>query len=107
MWNAATMAETLAESRDYCFDTEVRGFDWPRFKTKRDAYIKRLNGIYERNLGNDGVDYIRGRGRFLSQSEVEVTDGSGAKTVYGADKILIATGMHTALFLSYCGDSVG
>ncbi|KAH8155866.1 uncharacterized protein LAJ45_00878 [Morchella importuna] len=92
MWNAATMAETLAESHDYCFDTEVKGFDWPRFKAKRDAYIKRLNGIYERNLGNDGVDYIRGRGHFLSQNEVEVTDESGAKTVYGADKILIATG---------------
>lgn len=101
MWNAATMAETLAESHDYCFDTEVKGFDWPRFKAKRDAYIKRLNGIYERNLGNDGVDYIRGRGHFLSQNEVEVTDESGAKTVYGADKILIATGMHTALFPSY------
>lgn len=94
MWNAATMAETLAESRDYCFDTEVRGFDWPKFKTKRDAYIKRLNGIYERNLGNDKVDYIKGRGHFLSNNEIEVTGEDGTKTTYGADKILIATGAY-------------
>lgn len=86
------MAETLAESKDYCFDTEVKSFDWPKFKTKRDAYIKRLNGIYERNLGNDKVDYIKGRGRFLSKNEVEVTGEDGVKTTYGADKILVATG---------------
>lgn len=93
MWNAATMAETLAESsKGYCFDTKVNSFDWHGFKTKRDAYIKRLNGIYERNLGNDKVDYIKGRGRFLSKNEVEVTGEDGTKTTYGADKILIATG---------------
>lgn len=86
------MAETLAESKGYCFDTEVRGFDWPKFKTKRDAYIKRLNGIYERNLGNDKVDYIKGRGHFVSKNEVEVISDDGAKTTYSADKILIATG---------------
>lgn len=93
MWNAATMAETLAESaKGYCFDIEVKGFDWSKFKTKRDAYIKRLNGIYERNLANDKVDYIKGRGHFLSQNEIEVTGEDGIKTTYGADKILIATG---------------
>lgn len=87
------MAETLAESsKGYCFDTKVNSFDWHGFKTKRDAYIKRLNGIYERNLGNDKVDYIKGRGRFLSKNEVEVTGEDGTQTTYGADKILIATG---------------
>lgn len=92
MWNAATMAESLADSKGYCFDVEVKGFDWPQFKAKRDAYIKRLNGIYERNLGNDKVDYIKGRGHFLSKNEVEVIGEGGEKTTYGAEKILIATG---------------
>jgi len=92
-WYAAAIAETLAEAKGYGFDIDVKGFDWPTFKTKRDKYIERLNGIYERNLRNDKVDYIAGRGRFVSRNEVEVTDSSGGKTTYGADKILIATGI--------------
>ncbi|KAL7274037.1 Glutathione reductase [Rhizina undulata] len=93
-WNAATIAETLADARDYGFDVDVKKFDWPYFKNKRDAYIKRLNGIYERNLEKDKVTYISGKARFISKNEVEVTatDGSGKKTTYGADKILVATG---------------
>ena len=96
-WYAAAIAETLAEAKGYGFDIDVKGFDWPTFKTKRDKYIERLNGIYERNLKNDKVDYIVGHGRFVSKKEIEVTDSSGGKTTYGADKILIATGI---LFLS-------
>lgn len=91
-WYAAAIAETLTEAKGYGFDIDVKGFDWPTFKTKRDKYIERLNGIYERNLRKDKVDYIAGRGRFVSKNEVEVTDSSGGKTTYGAHKILIATG---------------
>ena len=46
--------------KDYGFDFEFKGFDWPSFKAKRDAYIKRLNGIYEKNLGSSKVELIRG-----------------------------------------------
>ncbi|PWW75264.1 hypothetical protein C7212DRAFT_198253 [Tuber magnatum] len=91
-WYAAAIAETLAEAKGYGFDIDVKGFDWPTFKTKRDKYIERLNGIYERNLKNDKVDYIVGRGHFISRNQIEVTDSNGGKTTYGADKILIATG---------------
>ncbi|PUU84386.1 hypothetical protein B9Z19DRAFT_1060257 [Tuber borchii] len=96
-WYAAAIAETLAEAKGYGFDIDVKGFDWPTFKTKRDKYIERLNGIYERNLRNDKVDYIAGRGHFVSRNEVEVTDSGGRKTTYGADKILIATGGYPSI----------
>lgn len=36
-------------------------------KEKRDAYIKRLNGIYVRNLGNSNVEIIEGYGTFVSK----------------------------------------
>lgn len=81
------------DAKSYGFDVEAKGFDWPYFKDKRDKYIERLNGIYDRNLKNDGVELIRGRGRLISKNEVEVTAADGVKTSYGADKILIATGM--------------
>ncbi|KAI5784679.1 hypothetical protein EDC01DRAFT_693196 [Geopyxis carbonaria] len=97
-WNAATMAETMAEAKGYGFDVEVKSFDWPKFKAKRDAYITRLNGIYSRNLNNDAVTYIPGRAKFISKNEIEVDEQTpegeklGSKAVYSADNILIATG---------------
>ncbi|KAG0136741.1 hypothetical protein HOY82DRAFT_599008 [Tuber indicum] len=96
-WYAAAIAETLTEAKGYGFDIDVKGFDWPTFKTKRDKYIERLNGIYERNLKNDKVDYIVGHGRFVSRNEVEVTHNNGEKSTYGADKILIATGGYPSI----------
>ena len=67
-------------------------FDWSTFKAKRDAYIKRLNGIYERNLNNDKVEYIPGWGKLLSKNEIEVTKEDGSKVVVKAKKILVAVG---------------
>ena len=31
-------------------DKEHLTFNWPEFKQKRDAYVHRLNGIYQKNL---------------------------------------------------------
>lgn len=50
MWYTATMAEALHDAKDYGFDVSVNGFDWAALKKKRDAYIVRLNGIYDSNL---------------------------------------------------------
>lgn len=95
---AASIAETLHEAKAYGFSVEeTKPFDWTTFKNKRDAYIKRLNGIYERNLNNDKVDYVRGWGKLLSPTEVAVTldeaDAAGNKeVVIRAKKILVAVG---------------
>jgi glutathione reductase (NADPH) len=72
MWNAAGVASSLADAGDYGFNVTVGDNDWPLLKSKRDAYVLRLNGIYERNLASKGVKYIRGVGRFLDKSTVEV-----------------------------------
>ena len=61
--------------------------DWPDLKRKRDAYVLRLNGIYERNLAAKGVTYVRGAGRFLDKNTVEV---NGERLT--ARHIVIATG---------------
>jgi len=93
-WNAAFIAETIKDSAGYGFHVdETAPFDWPTFKTKRDAYIKRLNGIYEKNLEKDHVEYISATASFVSPNELKLTspDGDSSKTVK-AKKILIATG---------------
>jgi glutathione reductase (NADPH) len=87
MWNAASVALSLADAGDYGFDVDVRDNDWTVLKEKRDAYITRLNGIYARNLSAKGVTLVRGSARFVDSHTVEV---DGARVT--APHIVIATG---------------
>lgn len=92
-YNAAALAEAIHDSKAYGFNVqETAPFDWPTFKAKRDAYIKRLNGIYERNLKNDSVEYLHGWARLLSKNQVEVTLDDQTKVIVNAKKILLAVG---------------
>ena len=87
MWNAAHLNEGISLARDYGFNIGETSFDWPTLKQKRDAYIQRLNGIYDNNLDNSGVDYVQGYGCFVKPRQIQVNDA-----VYTAEHILIATG---------------
>jgi len=87
MWNAAGLALGVADAKDYAFDVAAGAGDWGLLKTKRDAYVLRLNGIYERNLQAKGVAYVRGAARFLDAHSVEV-NGETLR----ARHIVIATG---------------
>jgi glutathione reductase (NADPH) len=87
MWNAASVALGLADASDYGFNVTVGDSDWPVLKRKRDAYVLKLNGIYERNLQTKGVIYVRGAARFLDKGTVEV---NGERMT--ARHIVIATG---------------
>lgn len=92
-FNAAMIAETIHQAKSYGFNVEETApFDWTTFKHKRDAYVKRLNGIYERNLAKDGVEYVHGWAKLLSKNEAEVTTDDGTKSVVRAKKILLAMG---------------
>ena len=57
MWACANLGEALRhDAAAYGFD-HVAGatFDWARAKARRNAYVARLNGIYEGNVAKDGV----------------------------------------------------
>ncbi len=87
MWTAAAIAHHLHYADGYGFDVEVKGHDWAGFKSRRDAYIERLNGIYARNLNNKSVEHIDGWAEFTANREVTVGD-----RVLTADKFLLAVG---------------
>jgi glutathione reductase (NADPH) len=87
MWYAAQHAHGFHQAADYGFDVAVKGHDWPGLKERRDAYIERLNGIYERNLDKRGVTYLRGRARFIDANTLDI-DGREVQ----ADRIVVATG---------------
>ncbi|KAF8940793.1 hypothetical protein EDD21DRAFT_317682 [Dissophora ornata] len=94
MWNTASIAEAIRDAKEYGFpDIETPKFDWYTLKHKRDAYIKRLNGIYERNLEKDHVDYISGMASFVSKNSVTLGNGDEIH----AKKILIAVGGHPTI----------
>lgn len=95
----ASIAEAIHDAKEYGFpEVGPATFDWNTLKHKRDAYIKRLNGIYERNLEKDNVEYITGMASFISNDSV--TLGNGEKIQ--AKKILIAVGMSS--FVVYFSD---
>ena len=87
MWNASHIQEILTISSDYGFDIQDNGFSWHNVKQRRDTYVARLNGIYQRNLDHSNVEKLTGWAKFIDASTIEVNGD-----VYTAPKILIATG---------------
>ena len=92
-WYAANTAEALRDAPRFFADVpEKMPFRWQAFKEARDAYIARLNGIYETNLDKSGVTLIRGFARFESADTVRVGDA-----LYRSKHIVIATGGQPAI----------
>ena len=88
MWNAASIAHALQDAGEYGFAPgSDRPVEWARLKASRDAYVARLNGIYERNLDRKGITWVRGRARFVDAHTVVVGDRT-----FSAPQIVIATG---------------
>jgi len=87
MWYSAHHAHQFHHAADYGFDLTVNAHDWGALKARRDAYIKRLNGIYGSNLDKRGVTHIVGSARFVNSNTVAV-DGRE----YRAERIVVATG---------------
>lgn len=95
MWNAADLRDRIrhhAPGYKYPGLGEAN-FDWAAFKAQRDAYVRRLNGIYATNFDKEGVEFHQGFGRLTSPNTVEVTrpDGQGTYTLT-ADHITVAVG---------------
>jgi glutathione reductase (NADPH) len=96
MWNAASIAETVHDMKHYGFSgVDGISFDWNFIKQSRDKYIERLNGIYDRNLGNSEVTRMVGWASLAGPNTVAIQPVSGGDAIrYTAKHILIATGGH-------------
>lgn len=87
MWYAASLAHDAELAKSFGFEVDVKHHDWSLLKARRDAYVKRLNGIYENNLDKRDVTLIRGHAQLVDAHTVSVGDRR-----YGADRLVIATG---------------
>lgn len=94
MWHAADLQEKMSlHAPGYHFKNIGQPkFDWAAFKIQRDAYIKRLNGIYESNFKKEGVDYHLGHARITSPTTVEVTRADNTKYTLTAPEICVSVG---------------
>lgn len=87
MWHAAELARELGHGGDYGFDLAVNGHDFEDLVNRRERYIRRLNGIYAKNLKRRGVHSVSGHAAFCAPRVLTV---EGVE--YSAECILIATG---------------
>ena len=87
VWYAAELAQGLRDASGYGFAVSADGHDWRQLKERRDAYILRLNCIYEANLAKRGVTLIRGRAHFVDRWTVAVGESR-----LSAPHFFIATG---------------
>ena len=92
MWNAAQIAHAAHDAHHYGFDIAVSGHDWDALRDRRDAYVERLNGIYERNLANKKITLVRAHGRFVGSHAVATAGGT-----FEAPRIVVATGGRPAV----------
>lgn len=94
MWHAADLQDKLShQAKGYHFSgVENAKFNWATFKPQRDAYIRRLNGIYANNFDKEGVEFHQGYGKLISKNEVQVTLPDGNTEILKADHITIAVG---------------
>ena len=87
MWYAASHVHHAELAKDHGFDMSIASHDWAVLKQRRDAYVVRLNRMYERNLERRDVTLIRGNGRLTDSHTVRV-----AEQPYTAERLVIATG---------------
>ena len=95
MWHAADIADKIRHAEGYQFKGPGIGqpqFNWETFKPQRDAYIRRLNGIYDSNVAKEGVEYHHGSASITSPSTVQVTRPDGSKYELNTNRVCVATG---------------
>ncbi|KAI0303509.1 glutathione reductase [Multifurca ochricompacta] len=95
MWHAADIADKIRHAADgYHFDLPQGGpkFTWSTFKPQRDAYIRFLNGIYDKNVNSEGVTYHDGHAKLTSPTSIEIQRENGSKYLINTNKVVIATG---------------
>jgi glutathione reductase (NADPH) len=73
---ASHFAEDFADAGPYGWSAGENGFDWNALIAAKDNEIARLNGVYDRLLGDAGVEQITGHATLVDAHTVVVATGS-------------------------------
>ena len=85
---ASAYPEAIAEAREYGWDVTAGDFDWPRFRSRLEAELDRLEGAYRNTLKNAGVIVHDERAVIVDPHRVRLASGQEFTTKH----ILVATG---------------
>jgi len=96
MFNTAMISEMMHEAHHFGYDIDTSRvkFDWKTIKHKRDAYVKKLNTIYDTNLEKSAITKYIGKASFTGPKSLRIeraTDAGGPLEVT-ASHVLVATG---------------
>ncbi|MFQ5987387.1 MAG: FAD-dependent oxidoreductase, partial [Dehalococcoidia bacterium] len=89
------LLDLAKKAKDYGVSFGEASVDFAKMMARKDIVIKTLVGGVDLLLKGNGVEVVKGRGKFLSSSEVEVELEGGEKKVIKARGIIIATGSGT------------
>ncbi len=84
--------ETIRGSKDYGIQAGEPSVDFSRLSARKDRVVKTLVSGVAGLMKSNGIEVIKGRGRFVTPQKIEVTDEKGQKTAVEAHKAVIATG---------------
>ncbi|MGQ0429942.1 MAG: glutathione-disulfide reductase [Gammaproteobacteria bacterium] len=87
MYHAAELAHAIGDAAGYGFEVALRAHDWRLLKERRDAYVRKLHGVYLENLARRNVTLMRDRAYLAGKGRVAI----GARE-HAASRIVIATG---------------
>ncbi|MFN3936512.1 MAG: glutathione-disulfide reductase, partial [Gemmobacter sp.] len=85
---ASAFPQQIADARAYGWDVTGGGFDWPRFRSRLDAELDRLEGAYRSTLDRAGVEVLDSRAEIVDPHQVRLAGGRTITTKH----ILVATG---------------
>ncbi len=87
LWHAGQIADFAHLAKDYGFAELTPTLAYRTFADKRDAFIEKLNGIYQNGLDNANIDIANGYAKFIDNQTIVVGDKH-----YTAKHIIIAVG---------------
>ncbi|MDY7015327.1 MAG: FAD-dependent oxidoreductase, partial [Cyanobacteriota bacterium] len=84
---ASHFPELMQDAQGYGWSAADSTLDWQKTIAAVNGEVERLNGVYQRMLGNSKVELVRGYAKFADEHTVEVGDRQ-----ITAERILIAVG---------------
>jgi dihydrolipoamide dehydrogenase len=88
--------EIVREGKDFGILAGEPAVDFAKLSARKDRVVKTLVSGVAGLMKSNGIQVIKGQGRFVTPQKIEVTDEKGSKDILEAPKIVIATGSVSA-----------
>jgi len=86
------LIDLAKHAKDYGVNVGEVSVDFNKMNKRKDLAVKTLSTGARSLVKGNGVELIYGKGKFLSNHEVQIVEKNGTQTNVSAEKIIIATG---------------